>query len=124
MEKYTKRQILTAVKSTIIEGAALDIPADIVVGFIDKELATLDKQAAYRKNKKAQAEDPLLDAVRDSLTDEFEPVSEIAARIEMEGATLGKITYRLNALVKDGKAEKQSIKVEGSKRSVQGYRYI
>ena len=61
-----------------------------------------------------------------ALTHEFEPIAEIAARIEGDDVTVSKCTYRLNKLVDNGVAEKQPIKVPGSDgkktRTIQGYK--
>ena len=61
-------------------------------------------------------------------TEDFEPIAEIAARIEGEDVTVAKVTYRLTSLVKAGEAEKSELTIpatENSKaRKVQGYRLI
>ena len=67
-----------------------------------------------------------MDAIAQALSEDFEPIADIAARIEGDDVTVSKCTYRLNKLVENGIAEKQAIKVPGSdgkkNRSIQGYR--
>lgn len=128
MDKITKRDMFGAIKDAVATGEwAYD--ADAVIAFCDNEIALLDKKAAKsRENaaKKKAEGDELMDAVKAVLTDEFAPISEIAAQIEGEDVTVSKVTYRLTQLVKAGEAEKQEITIaatEGGKaRKVQGYR--
>ena len=65
------------------------------------------------------------EAIQAVLTDEFETIADIAAKVEDEDATVAKCVYRLNALVEAGIAEKTDMKVtgaEGKKRTVKGYK--
>ena len=69
------------------------------------------------------------EAVRAAMsTEEFEPIADIAARIEGEDVTVAKVTYRLTQLVKNGEAEKTELTIPGSEgskaRKVQGYKLI
>ena len=61
-------------------------------------------------------------------TEDFEPIADIAARIEGEDVTVAKVTYRLTQLVKNGEAEKQELTIPGGEgqkaRKVQGYKLI
>lgn len=127
MDKVTKREMFEAIKAAVVSGE-WKYDADQVVGFCEKEIASLDKKAAKAKEtaaKKRAEGDELMDAVREALTDNFEPISEIAARIEGEDVTVSKVTYRLTQLVKNGAAEKQELTVvgeNGKKRNIMGYR--
>ena len=137
MEKITKRQMYTAMINYANDGkfvfdtdeGEVSITANEIVAFAENEIALLDKKAAKAKEtaaKKKTESDALMDAVAEALTAEFEPIADIAARIEGEDVTVSKVTYRLNKLVENGVAEKQAIKVPGSdgkkNRSIQGYR--
>lgn len=130
MEKVTKREMFEAIKEAVATGEwAYD--ADMVIAFCDKEIGLLDKKAAKAKEaaaKKRAEGDELMEAVQAALGDEFEPISEIAARIEGEDVTVSKVTYRLTQLVKNGVAEKQEITVAGvdggKARKVMGYKLI
>lgn len=136
MEKITKRNVYTAMinfaeggeMSFDTEDGVVMIDGETLKAFAENEIALLDKKAAKAKEsaaKKRAEGDALLEAVKGALTDEFEPIAEIAARIEGEDVTVSKVTYRLNALVEAGVAEKTDVKlpVEGKKsRTVKGYR--
>lgn len=132
MEKITKREMYEAIKATFETGEC-EYPAEAVIAFCDKEIASLDAKAAKAKEraaaKKAEA-DVLYDQVKDALTDEFATIADIAAAVAEVNpdATVSKVTYRLTKLVEAGVAEKTPIKIaatETSKaRTVQGYRII
>lgn len=132
MEKITKREMYEAIKATFETGEC-EYPAETVIAFCDKEIASLDAKAAKAKEraaaKKAEA-DILYDQVKDALTDEFATIADIAAVVAEVNpdATVSKVTYRLTKLVEAGVAEKTPIKIaatETSKaRTVQGYRII
>ena len=127
MTKITKREIFTKIKE-FVETGATDVEMTVITDFCDKEIAALDSKAAKAKEraaKKAAEGDPLKDAILATLTDEFVPIADIVAAVgeNDEDVTVGKVTYRLTSLVKDGKAQKQEITVETNvkKRKVQGY---
>lgn len=131
MEKITKREMFEAIiKAANGEGWTYD--AADVVEFCEKEIANLDKKAVKAKEaaaKKRAEGDELTDAVRAALsTDTFEPIAEIAARIEGEDVTVAKVTYRLTTLVKNGEAEKSEITIPGGEgikaRKIMGYRAL
>ena len=130
MEKITKREMYEAIKATFETGDC-EVPAEAVIAFCEKEIASLDAKAAKAKEraaaKKAEA-DVLYDQVKDALsTEEFQTIADIAAAVAEVNAdaTVSKVTYRLTALVKAGLAEKAEIKVsaEGEKtRKIMGYK--
>lgn len=135
MEKITKREMFEALvayaESTDMEvqvGETTVTAADFAA-FATKEIEQLDKKAVKAKERAAakRAEgDALMDEVLAVLTSEFQTAAEVAAQIEDEDATVAKISYRLGALVKDGKAVKEDIKVdrEGKKAVLKGYRLV
>ena len=114
MTKLTDRQIYTA----IVEGTFDTLDVDTVVEWAEKKIAQLDKKAAKAKElaaaKKAEG-DALTDAVLEALTNEFETIGEIAARIVGDGVTAAKVSYRLNQLSKEDNAsvEKGEIVLKG-----------
>lgn len=140
MEKITKRNMYTALVNfandgelTFLDGDGekVIVGADALAAFAENEIALLDKKAekAKERNKtKAKEENPLRKAALEALTDEFTPIADITAAIDMEDVTVAKVTYQLNALVKDGMAEKQPVKIAGAEgkkaRTVQGYRVV
>lgn len=133
MEKITKREMYEALvayaEATDMEvqvGEAVVTATDFVA-FATKEIEQLDKKAVKAKERAAakRAEgDALTDAVLAVLTGEFQTAADVAAQIEDEEATVAKVSYRLGALVKDGKAVKEDIKVdrEGKKAVLKGYK--
>lgn len=140
MEKITKRQMYTAMINFANEGSfsfdagdgeIMVVAPDEIVAFAKNEIALLDKKAAKAKEtaaKKKTEADALTDVIAQALGEDFEPIADIAARIEGDDVTVAKVTYRLNKLVELGLAEKQAIKVPGSdgkkSRTIQGYKAV
>ena len=140
MEKITKRQMYTAMINFANEGSfsfdagegeIMVVAPDEIVAFAENEIALLDKKAAKAKEtaaKKKTEADALTDVIAQALGEDFEPIADIAARIEGDDVTVAKVTYRLNKLVELGLAEKQAIKVPGSdgkkSRTIQGYKTV
>lgn len=140
MEKITKRQMYTAMINFANEGSfsfdagdgeIMVVAPDEIVAFAENEIALLDKKAAKAKEtaaKKKTEADALTDIIAQALGEDFEPIADIAARIEGDDVTVAKVTYRLNKLVELGLAEKQAIKVPGSdgkkSRTIQGYKAV
>lgn len=140
MEKITKRQMYTAMINFANEGSfsfdagdgeIMVVAPDEIVTFAKNEIALLDKKAAKAKEtaaKKKTEADALTDVIAQALGEDFEPIADIAARIEGDDVTVAKVTYRLNKLVELGLAEKQAIKVPGSdgkkSRTIQGYKAV
>lgn len=133
MEKLTKRNVYEALINYATTGVMSydgnEITAEDLAAFAENEIVLLDKKAEKAKERAAtkRAEgDALTDAVRDALTGEFEPIADIAARIEGEDVTVSKITYRLGQLVKAGEAEKAQITIPATEttkmRKVMAYR--
>ena len=140
MEKMTKRNVYEALinyaNSGVMAYAADEgdvvVTTEALAAFAENEIALLDKKAVKAKERAAtkRAEgDELTAVVRQVMsTEEFEPIADIAARIEGEDVTLSKVTYRLGQLVKNGEAEKEQITVpsgEGQKaRKIMAYKLI
>ena len=133
MEKITKREMYEALvayaEATNMEvevGETLITAADFVA-FATKEIEQLDKKAVKAKERAAakRAEgDALTEAVLGVLTADLQTAAEVAAQIKDEEATVAKVSYRLGALVKDGKAVKEDVKVDrdGKKATLKGYK--
>ena len=130
MEKITKRAMFEAIKETFETGSC-KFDAATVMEFCDKEIASLDAKAAKAKEraaaKKAEA-DVLMDQVRNTLTDEFQTIADIATAVAAVNldSTISKITYRLTKLVESEVAEKTQVTVPATEttkaRKVQAYR--
>lgn len=129
MEKITKREMYEAIIEAVEKGEWKFNPED-VIDFCKNEISLLDKKAAKAKEtaaKKKAENDTLTDMVYEVLTDEFQPIADIAAKIDNPDITVAKITYRLRVLVERGMAEKEQISIpvvsEGSKaRKIMAYR--
>ena len=140
MEKMTKRNFYEALVNFAnggefyysADGTEVIVDNEAIIAFAENEIALLDKKATKAKERAASKKadsDELTEVVRAALsTEEFEPIAEIASRIEGEDVTVSKITYRLTQLVKTGVAEKTEITIDGGegqkKRKVQGYRRL
>ena len=140
MEKITKRNMYEALVNfanvgsltfTTEEGEHI-VSNEELLAFAENEIGLLDKKTEKAKEraatKKAGA-DELAEAVYAAMSDEeFEPIAEIAARIEGEDVTVAKITYRLTQLVKAGKAENTALTIPGGEgvktRKVKGFRKL
>lgn len=137
MTKMTKKNVFEAlinyatsgVMSYETEDGAVEVTPDALKGFAEHEIELLDKKAAKAKETataKRAAGDELTDAVASVLTDEFQTIADVTASIEGEDVTTAKVQYRLNALVKAGKAEKTEVSIpatDGKKaRKVVAYR--
>ncbi|MBQ8792896.1 MAG: hypothetical protein IJZ62_04785, partial [Clostridia bacterium] len=94
MEKITKREMYEALINLATTGelvyetaeGAVTVTGDALKAFAENEIALLDKKAVKAKERAAQKRaegDELTDAVRAVMsTEDFEPIAEIAARIE------------------------------------------
>lgn len=142
MQKITKRMMFEAIVNYVENGNfeivmdeenLIQIPLEDLKDFAENEIALLDKKAAKAKEtaaRKKNETDELADIVAQVLTDEFEPIADIAARVAEAApdATIAKVTYRLNKLVNLGIAVKEPIKVGGEDgkkaRTVQGFKLV
>lgn len=118
--KITKRSIYEALAAAAKDGVLhiedfnADLSDIVVAEFCDNEIALLDKKAAKAKEtaakKKAEGDD-LTEAVAEALSDKYETIADIAARIEGDDVSAAKVQYRLNALAKAGRAEKTEVSI-------------
>ena len=130
MEKITKREMYEAIAKAMETGECKYAP-DVVIEFCENEIALLDKKAAKAKEraatKKAEA-DELMEVVAEALSEDFEPIADIAGRIQGDDVTVAKVQYRLRKLAEAGRAEKSEITIPGGEgvkaRKVVGYRAI
>ena len=92
-----------------------------LLGFIDNELAILEKRkaaASERAAKKRAESDALTDKIYEALGDEpmtIDAILEVVAEGD-ESITRNKVTARLSKLFKAEKVVKESIKIDGNKR--------
>ena len=122
-KKVTKRDNFNEI-ITVLDNAGRSDLADV----IKHEIELLDNKSAKAKaaaaKKKAEGDD-LTNAVAAALSDDYCTIADITEKVVFEGeVTIGKVQYRLNQLVANGKAAKDQIVVgEGdSKRKLMGYK--
>lgn len=107
-KKITKKEKYGIIAEAMADNA-------MIVEFCEAEIAALEKKAEKAKERAAKKKaegDELKEVVKSVLTSEFQTIADIAEQIEGEDITVGKISYRLNALVKDGFAVKEDVTVE------------
>ena len=131
--KTTKRDILTALKAMAedgnmhIEDFLPTLTDEDVITFCENELELLAKKTARAKEaaaKKRAEGDEITAVVRDALsTEDFEPISVIADRINDENISKAKIVSLLRNLIECGEAEKQEMTTD-DKRKVMSYRKL
>jgi hypothetical protein len=118
----TKKEILNA----LLDGT---LDRETLVAYCEKELASLDHKAEKAKERaaaKREAGDELQNLVASVLTPDFAGREDITARVQEidPEATVGKVGYRLTALVKAGIAQKAEAMVadaEGKNKKVTVY---
>lgn len=135
--KITKRDMFVAIR-TLAEAGSIhiadvceNITDDMIIEFCDNEVELLDKKASKAKEraatKKAEG-DELTETVYQAMTEEFEPIADITARINDENVSVAKVQYRLRKLAEAGKVEKTELTIpatEGGKaRKIVGYRKV
>lgn len=126
--KWTKKEIYNELL-TLVRTGKMDLDESTLEAFCIRQIAILDNKEIKAKElaaKKRSAGDELTKAIEAVLTEDYEPIAEIAAKVDMEDVTVSKCVYRLNKLVEAGKAEKADIELpaaEGKKsRVVKGYK--
>ena len=125
MTKITEKTIYKA----IVDGTLDTLDVDTVVAWAEKKIAQLEHKAAKAKEtaaaKRAEG-DALKSAVLEAVTGEFQTIADIAACIDGEDVTVSKVSYRLNALAKEGLIEKGELALKGEKgkRTVVAYKTI
>ena len=111
MTKITEREIY----NSIIEGT---YDVNVLVEFATKKLAQLDhrnEKAKERAAKKRAEGDELTEQVFALVTDEPQSREDITNALIAGGAdvTIGKVGYRLSALVADGRINKEEVVIPG-----------
>ena len=127
MTKITKKEMFALIQETIITGVMPEaIDEDAIVEFCDKEIAALDRKAGKAKETAARKRaegDELTERVAEVLSDELTTIADITELIGDEAVSKAKVQYRLNQLVKAGRAVKEEMTIEsnGKKRKVMGF---
>lgn len=98
------------------EDELVEITAEELKAWAEKSIAQLDKRnetARARTEKKKAEGDALTELVYDALSDEFETIADITAKIDDDDVSIAKVQYRITQLAKAGRAEKGSITIPG-----------
>lgn len=122
-EKMTKTMWFEEIKA-VVEAADVE-HRDEMLEFIDAQMEQLAKKAEKAKERAAAKKvegDELREVVKEALTDEFQPIDDIVAKIDGEDVTKAKVTARLTQLVKAEIAAKEQMKV--GDRKVMGYKLV
>lgn len=111
MTKITEREIY----NSILDGT---FDVDVLVEFATKKLAQLDhrnEKAKERAAAKRAEGDELTEKVFALVSDEPQTRDDITNALIAEGleVTVGKVGYRLSALVADGRINKEEVTVPG-----------
>lgn len=131
-KKLIKKDFYEAIIKAMQTGE-INIDPQLVIEWAQNEIVQLDakaEKAKARAEKKKAEGDPMMDWVRQVLTDDFAFTSDITLKVgEIAGEdadiTVHKIQYRLNQLVKSGVAEATDKQVEGDKkRTLKAYRKV
>lgn len=125
-KKVTKKEMFEILKN-IVRGdsdAEITVEQDELLSFLDKQIEMIDTKAEKAKARQAEkraAGDELRAVVQEVLTDEYQTVDEVVAKIEGEDVTKAKVVARLTSLCKAEIAEKTDVKSEDG-RKVKAYR--
>lgn len=133
IKKITKKEMFKELLVMVKGEGTLseEITNEMLAEFIEKEIKSLDKKAdaarEKREGEKAKS-DELAEQVYNCLNNkDFTTIAAIVKCINDEDVTQNKVSARLAAMVREGKVEKDQVKVsaEGEKtRKVNGYRII
>ena len=102
-----------------------------LISFAEHEIDLLDSKAVKAKataEKNKAADDNIAAKVREYLTNDFQTINEIVAKVNDDDVTAGKVQYRLRTMVEAGEVEKQEISIPGGTgnkaRKLVAYRLI
>lgn len=120
-KKMTKKEYFEAIIKVLSEDNHTDL-----INFCQDQIVLLDNKSKKAKEKAVEKKangDALRQLVQDTLTQEYQTISEIYSKIgNQEQYSKAKITSRLTQLVKAGLADKTDIKTEN--RTVKGYKLV
>lgn len=120
-KKMTKKEYFEAIIKVLSEDNHTDL-----INFCQDQIVLLDNKSKKAKEKAVEKKangDALRQLVQDTLTQEYQTISEIYSKIgNQEQYSKAKVTSRLTQLVKAGLADKTDIKTEN--RTVKGYKLV
>lgn len=120
--KVTKAMKFEMIKNIINAAEMTDEDKTMLLEFCDDQLTALAAKAAKAKEqaiqKKAES-DALTSTIADCLTEEYQTVAEIMTNFaDDEEITKAKVVSRLGKLVRDGVADKETVKTDENKKVV------
>ena len=123
-KKVTKVQVLNAIAELVAEDAQVQVGDVTVTGadiaaYVEKTIEQLNAKAAKAKEKASEKKaegDALRDKVEALLTDEYQTIAEITAQVNDPEVTNARVTARLTALVKAGRAHKTQVKTDAGRK--------
>lgn len=127
MTKITKKEMFAKIAETIETGILAEgITEDAIVEFCHKEIEGLDRKSAKAKEtaaKKRAEGDELTERVAEVLSEDLTTIADITELIGDETVSTAKTQYRLNQLVKMGRARKEeiTIEVDGKKKKAMAF---
>lgn len=129
----TKREVFEAVIAGVTAGTVSieGMETTEVISFFENEITNLNKRAERSRAtsaKKREAGDAMMETIRGVLNDDYQTIADIVDQIEGEEVTASKIIYRLNALIKEGYAEKADVQIPATEntkaRVIKAYRVV
>lgn len=114
--KITKRYVYEQLVQ-LAETGTMELPEADLKEFAEKELALLARKADKARERAAEKRaegDALTEAVRAVLTDDYQTIPDITAKVDFPDATVGKVQHRLGALAENNQAVKTQISVPGT----------
>ena len=114
-KKFTKRELYDALIGKLC-GEEVEVDAQTLVDFCQSEIDRIDQRNAKdREKREAKKAEP--DVVREkvfaAVDEQFRTADVIHDTIDDEEITLGKVRHRLAGLVRDGRVQKQEMKIPG-----------
>ena len=124
-KKITRKEVLVALRDQLVNGKAIEIPAETLVEHLDAAITQIDKKAEKAKERAEKAHkegDDLRAEIESHLTSQLQTIDQIAEVVVGKDVTKAKIVARLTQLVNAGLARKDSIKVDS--RKLMGYALV
>ena len=133
MTKITEREMYAMIKEIVMAADLESEKAAAITDFCDKKVDSIDARAAKAKERaaaKKAAPNPLHDALHEALTDDFQTIADLMAKVAEVDPELSrnKVAYQMGKLVSEGVAEKTEVTIPATEtakaRSVVAYKAI
>jgi hypothetical protein len=139
MEKFTTRNFMEAVINNangngyIFEDAAhniVEVDIETIKEFAANSIAKLNESnaKASARTAKKRAEDPVAEAIFNVLTNDFQTIADISAKVEIADLTSSKVASVMRMYIEAGKVEKQEVTIPATEttksRKAMAYKLI